>query len=154
MMIRAARPRLRAALLLSACAAATFVAQAAAQTSFVIEGQDTSASTSASSSSSAREAARREAGARASAGGLQPVALDGLAPDETALRYYASQGQRARVEAEIARLSAVISDPALYAKDPKRFDEASKALAKAQATLAASEEEWLRLEMLKEELGA
>ena len=100
MMIRAARPRLRAALLLSACAAATFVAQAAAQTSFVIEGQDTSAS----ASSSAREAARREAGARASAGGLQPVALDGLAPDETALRYYASQGQRARVEAEIARL--------------------------------------------------
>jgi ATP-binding cassette subfamily F protein uup len=59
-----------------------------------------------------------------------------------------------KLETEIARLSAVISDPALYAKDPKRFDEASKALAKAQATLAASEEEWLRLEMLKEELGA
>jgi tetratricopeptide (TPR) repeat protein len=36
--------------------------------------------------------------------GVQPVELDGAGPDETALRYYAGSGQKARVETEIARL--------------------------------------------------
>lgn len=97
-MIRAARPRLRTALLLSACAAATCAGPATAQTSFVIEASD------AAAAGAAREVARRDSGSHAPAGAVQPVALDGLAPDETALRYYASQGQRARVETEIARL--------------------------------------------------
>ena len=43
--------------------------------------------------------------------------------------------------------------PALYARDPERFQKASAALAVQQAELAAAEDRWLELEMLKEELG-
>ncbi len=55
---------------------------------------------------------------------------------------------------DIEKLQAVLADPGLYARDPGRFDKATALLAKAQADLAATEEEWLELEMLKEELGA
>ena len=46
----------------------------------------------------------------------------------------------------------VLADPALYTKDRARFDKASELLARAGADLAASEEQWLALEMLKEEV--
>jgi ATP-binding cassette subfamily F protein uup len=45
-----------------------------------------------------------------------------------------------------------MADPDLYARDPKRFADASAKLEKAQAELSASEERWLELEMLREEL--
>jgi len=51
---------------------------------------------------------------------------------------------------EIARLEARLSDPGLYARDAAGFAEAGKALDAARASLAASEDEWLRLEMLRE----
>jgi ATP-binding cassette subfamily F protein uup len=56
--------------------------------------------------------------------------------------------------AEIARLEAALSDPALYARDPAAFDRTSQALSKARGDLAAAEEEWLALEELKESLTA
>ncbi len=56
------------------------------------------------------------------------------------------------LRAKLEKLAAEIADPALYARDPARFDKASAALAETQAALDAAEEEWLRLEILKEEL--
>jgi ATP-binding cassette subfamily F protein uup len=51
----------------------------------------------------------------------------------------------ARIEAEIARLSALLAEADLYARDPARFRKASEALAERQSKLAAAEEEWLAL---------
>jgi ATP-binding cassette subfamily F protein uup len=60
----------------------------------------------------------------------------------------------AALEAEVAKLSKIIADPELYARDRARFDAASAALASAQADLAKAEDEWLRLEELREQMEA
>jgi len=57
-------------------------------------------------------------------------------------------------EAEIVKLSKTIADPNLYASDRAAFDKASAALAAAQADLAMFEDEWLRLEELREQVEA
>jgi ATP-binding cassette subfamily F protein uup len=56
----------------------------------------------------------------------------------------------AKLEAEIGKLNATLADPALYAKDPKKFAATSEALTKAQGALARAEDEWLELEALRE----
>ncbi|HWA31459.1 MAG TPA: ATP-binding cassette domain-containing protein [Rhizomicrobium sp.] len=56
------------------------------------------------------------------------------------------------LEKEIAALHGVLADADLYARDPRKFADASAKLEKAQAELSASEEKWLELEMLREEL--
>jgi len=61
-------------------------------------------------------------------------------------------GRITALEADIARLNAVLSDTDLYTSQPIRFAETTEALASAQAALAAAEEQWLALEMLREEL--
>jgi ATP-binding cassette subfamily F protein uup len=53
---------------------------------------------------------------------------------------------------DIEKLRAVLADPALYTKDRPRFDKASELLSRAEADLVASEEQWLSLEMLREEV--
>jgi ATP-binding cassette subfamily F protein uup len=53
---------------------------------------------------------------------------------------------------EIARLQAQLSDGALYARDPQRFLALSSELSEAQTQLAAAEERWLELEILREDL--
>ncbi len=58
----------------------------------------------------------------------------------------------AALETEIAKLQKSLADPQLYSRDPKRFAETSDALAAAQAKLAAHEERWLELEILRESL--
>ena len=63
-------------------------------------------------------------------------------------------GRIAGHEADIARLEADLADAGLYVRDPARFAAATDALAAARASLAAAEDEWLRLEMLREEIGA
>jgi ATP-binding cassette subfamily F protein uup len=55
-------------------------------------------------------------------------------------------------QATVARLQRVLADPDLYARNPARFTEATQALAAEQEALAAAEEQWLTLEMLREEL--
>src|SRR3954468_7751501 len=60
----------------------------------------------------------------------------------------------ATLEGEIAKLTKVIADPNLYARDRVAFDKASAALATAQADLAGAEDEWLRLEELREQMEA
>ena len=60
----------------------------------------------------------------------------------------------ATLEREIAALHARIDDPTLYARDRAAFDKASAALTDKQGKLAAAEDKWLELEMLRQELGA
>ena len=59
----------------------------------------------------------------------------------------------AALQAKVRALHDRLDDPALYARDRKAFDEASAALAAAQADLAAAEEKWLELEILREEVA-
>ena len=54
--------------------------------------------------------------------------------------------------ASISRLENNIADPAYYERDPTSFQKTIAALDKERATLAALEEEWLELEMLREEM--
>lgn len=56
----------------------------------------------------------------------------------------------AALEGEIAKLEGVLADADLYAKDPTRFDKATRALTERQEKLAATEEEWLQLEEMRE----
>ncbi|WP_353644120.1 ABC-F family ATP-binding cassette domain-containing protein [Mesorhizobium sp. WSM2239] len=58
----------------------------------------------------------------------------------------------AAVSASISALENNIADPAFYERDPKGFQKTIAALDRERATLAAMEEEWLELEMLREEL--
>jgi ATP-binding cassette subfamily F protein uup len=60
----------------------------------------------------------------------------------------------AALEAQIAELNTVLADPDLYARDPARFRATTEALAVARSKLAAAEEQWLSLEMLREEIEA
>ena len=55
-----------------------------------------------------------------------------------------------KIEAEIAGHNQTLADPELYTKDPDLFTRTSNALVEAQMKLAACEEEWLELEMLRE----
>jgi ABC transporter C-terminal domain/ABC transporter len=56
------------------------------------------------------------------------------------------------LQTQIAGLNAVVADPDLYARDPGRFAATTQALAVARDELAAAEEQWLTLEMLREEI--
>jgi ATP-binding cassette subfamily F protein uup len=60
-------------------------------------------------------------------------------------RLDALPGLIARLEAEIGKLGALLSDPELFAREPVKFRKAGEALAERQAALAAAEEEWLLL---------
>ncbi|MFP5077476.1 ABC-F family ATP-binding cassette domain-containing protein [Rhizobium sp. YIM 134829] len=57
-----------------------------------------------------------------------------------------------RAEAEIARRETEMADPALFAKNPTRFATLAKELETLRARIEAMEQEWLELEMLREEL--
>lgn len=54
---------------------------------------------------------------------------------------------------EIAALQATIGDNSLFARDPKRFETVSSALAAKGGELDAAETEWLELEILREEVA-
>jgi ABC transport system ATP-binding/permease protein len=51
-----------------------------------------------------------------------------------------------RLEAEIAKLQDLMSDPNLFTENPVKFQKATDALIERQAKLEAAEEEWLALE--------
>ncbi|MDX7953175.1 ATP-binding cassette domain-containing protein [Lichenihabitans sp. Uapishka_5] len=57
------------------------------------------------------------------------------------------------LRASMAKAQVVLNDPTLYSRDPERFAKASDLMAKAGTDLAAAEDEWLELEMLREEIG-
>src|SRR5262249_36558581 len=58
----------------------------------------------------------------------------------------------AALEADIVKLQARLDDPTLYARNREEFTRMSGLLAKTQADLAAAEEKWLALEILREEI--
>jgi ABC transport system ATP-binding/permease protein len=58
----------------------------------------------------------------------------------------------AKLEAEVKRLNERLADPALYTRDRAAFAKGTAALATAQTELAAAEERWLELELLRSEL--
>jgi len=58
----------------------------------------------------------------------------------------------AALEAEIAKLETALSDPGAYARDPDRYMLAGRRLEEARTALAAKEEEWLTLELRREEM--
>jgi ABC transport system ATP-binding/permease protein len=52
----------------------------------------------------------------------------------------------------LARLDSVLADPQLHARDPKAFTRASHDYGAKQNDLARAEDQWLALEMLREEI--
>jgi ATP-binding cassette subfamily F protein uup len=60
--------------------------------------------------------------------------------------------QIAKLEENIRILQQKLDDPNLFARDRRAFDDATDAMAKAQTELAAAEEKWLELEMLREQI--
>ena len=58
----------------------------------------------------------------------------------------------AELEKEIGRLNAVLADADLYVRQPAKFKAVTKTLIVAQKALAEAEEQWLALEMLREEV--
>jgi ATP-binding cassette subfamily F protein uup len=58
----------------------------------------------------------------------------------------------ASLQSEVVDLGGLLADPDLYARDPARFGAITQALGRAQGALAAAEEQWLALEMLREEI--
>jgi ABC transport system ATP-binding/permease protein len=58
----------------------------------------------------------------------------------------------ATLEAEIRQLQGVLDDATLYARDRAAFDHASSAMTGKQEELAAAEERWLELELLRDEI--
>jgi ATP-binding cassette subfamily F protein uup len=62
-------------------------------------------------------------------------------------------GTMDKLHKEITKLTADLADPTLYQRDPAKFEKVSGTLATKSAELAAAEERWLELEMLREEAG-
>jgi ATP-binding cassette subfamily F protein uup len=59
-----------------------------------------------------------------------------------------------KLRAAIMAAQKKLADPALFTRDPKAFATASASLAESEAKLSEAEDEWLRLEMLREEIEA
>jgi ATP-binding cassette subfamily F protein uup len=60
--------------------------------------------------------------------------------------------QIAGLQVDLRRLQDQLSDPALYARDRQAFAKATESLGAMQVRLAAAEERWLELELLREEI--
>jgi len=58
----------------------------------------------------------------------------------------------AELEQTIGKLQAEIEDPALFTRDPSRFQQVTRELETAAARHSEAETEWLELEMLREEI--
>jgi ATP-binding cassette subfamily F protein uup len=59
-------------------------------------------------------------------------------------------GEIAALQDKIQAAQQKLADPGLYARDRKAFDDVSATLVAAQAELAAAEDRWLELEILRE----
>ncbi|WP_176085039.1 ATP-binding cassette domain-containing protein [Martelella sp. HB161492] len=56
------------------------------------------------------------------------------------------------ISAAVEKLEAKMADPAFFSRDPDGFSKVANEIARLRDDLAAKEEEWLELEMLREEL--
>ncbi len=88
----------------------------------------------------------------------RPATVEAAAPVRRRLSFkqkHALETLPARIaaqEATVASGRASLADPDLYARDPAGFARLTAALAAAERALAAAEEEWLALELLREEI--
>ena len=57
-----------------------------------------------------------------------------------------------KLKVELVKLETELSDPALFVRDPSKFEKTSLRHKQAADELADSENQWLELEMLREEL--
>jgi len=71
--------------------------------------------------------------------------------DKYALETLPGEMEKMRVEAE--KLQATLASPDGYANDSGAFKALAAELDEKQSALAAAEERWLELEMLREEIG-
>ena len=62
-------------------------------------------------------------------------------------------GRIEALQGEIAALERRLDDPGLHARDPQGFERATKSYAAKRAELEAAEDDWLALEILREEIG-
>jgi ATP-binding cassette subfamily F protein uup len=95
--------------------------------------------------------AAKSGGRAASPAKPAPASRKRLSPTDQHLLKTAPK-RIAKLTQEIGRLEQVLADPDLYTKDRDAFTAAGAALARAQADLATAEEDWLRLELLQEEI--
>jgi ATP-binding cassette subfamily F protein uup len=58
----------------------------------------------------------------------------------------------ARLDVEMTRLNSLLADPRLYGRDPKSFADLSAKLSTAEAAKAKAEDQWLALELIREEI--
>jgi len=61
-------------------------------------------------------------------------------------------GKMVKLEKEIVTYREALADPALYTRDPAKFAKISDALQAAESALTEAEEQWLELEVKREEL--
>ena len=100
----------------------------------------------------ARKAASpTKAKAKTTAAAAQPIPSANKLSYKHKLRLESLPAEMETIEAEIAVYNQTLSDPELYTKSPDLFTHTSNALIAAQTKLAACEEEWLELEMLRED---
>ena len=59
----------------------------------------------------------------------------------------------AALQDEMQGLQAKLDDPQFYARDRAGFEKVTAALGEVQQKIAAAEEQWLELEILREELA-
>jgi ATP-binding cassette subfamily F protein uup len=59
----------------------------------------------------------------------------------------------AKLQAEMKQLRGRLDDPTFYARDRAAFEEVTAALGRLQQEIAAAEEQWLELEILREEIA-
>jgi ATP-binding cassette subfamily F protein uup len=83
---------------------------------------------------------------------LKQTAMGGAAKLSYKHRYRLEKlpDEMTALEGDIARAEAALADAELFTKDPKKFETNAAIIETAKAALAAAEEEWLQLEMLRE----
>jgi ATP-binding cassette subfamily F protein uup len=59
----------------------------------------------------------------------------------------------AALQDDMRRLQTKLDDPTFYARDRAAFEKASAALGELQQRIATAQEQWLELEILREELA-
>jgi len=100
----------------------------------------------------AKPAAKSEAAAESGSGSATPTAPPRKLSFKDKHALETLPGRIAGLESEIAALGAKLADPELFRKDAKAFSTTSARLATAEAELAEAEEQWLTLELRREEL--
>jgi ATP-binding cassette subfamily F protein uup len=105
-----------------------------------------------------RQRPKEEAPQPAARPNARPVGDKKPKPKAAKLSYKQQRGLEelpkriAALEKDVKALEAKLADAGLFERNPKAFQDAVSSLESKQAEIAAAEEEWLELEVLREEL--